>query len=168
MVTIYRVMGIDPGGKTGVAYVDIPQVGDHVVWKDLAWTRGEITDENHHQVLADHISQVLPDEIILEGWDNRAQANAHLISLEYVGVVKYACQELKIPCTVVSASTKSWADDRKLKQLNLYLQGMPHARDATRHLVNYLVNRTPPPIRAVVLRELEGLRNEPSTETEPE
>jgi hypothetical protein len=158
MTTIYRVMGIDPGGKTGVAYVDIPQEGAHIAWEDLVWTRGEITDEDHHQVLANHISQVLPDEIILEGWDNRAQANAHLISLEYIGVVRYACQALKIPYTVVSASTKSWTDDRKLRQLKLYIQGMPHARDATRHVVNYLVNKASLPVRTVVLQELKGIR----------
>jgi hypothetical protein len=76
--------------------------------------------------------------VVLEGFDNRANPAAQLISLEYMGIVKLYCVMYDIPLIEQGPSMKEWTTDEKLYALDLWFKGLKHSRDAARHLVRYL------------------------------
>lgn len=142
-MTTYRILALDPGGTTGwtkcVPYPERPPV----------WSFGQLGPGDHHRELWDLLDHKmwLPgrgDIVICEGFDNRADPAAELVSLEYIGVVKHWSQSrnraLKADVRFPLAAEKRFTDDRKLKALKIYQRGMRHANDASRHLVKYLVN----------------------------
>jgi hypothetical protein len=76
----------------------------------------------------------------------------NLMSREYIGVAKlFAAERMNTPVVLQSAAqAKGFIPDKakngleanaKLKALGLYVPGRPHANDAMRHLIYYLVNR---------------------------
>lgn len=144
-----KILAIDPGGSTGWSSITFPGFHD-VVGGSPVWSFGEINWDNHHSHLRHFLDRQLGTElsglnihdlVICEGFDNRANPAAQLISLEYIGVVKGWVQERAFNAIFPSPSEKEWADDKKLKALKLYRPGKRHANDATRHLVSYLVNK---------------------------
>jgi hypothetical protein len=62
-----------------------------------------------------------------------------LISKEYIGVMELYCALNNCPHYTLNASAaKHFITNEKIKQVGLWLPGMDHAMDATRHLLRYM------------------------------
>jgi hypothetical protein len=143
------VLGLDPGGTTGWAKVTITAKDKSSTWSSGTpfWDAGEIDHPNHYLALDSLISTKLRParqdselHLLCEGFDNRANPAAELVSLEYIGVVKrWAQMHPHVKAQYPSPSRKEWASDKKLKALGLYESTKGgHLNDARRHVVRYL------------------------------
>jgi len=136
-----RVVALDPGGTTGWAF-----------WDSDRSTFGQITEEgqlgpgSHHTELWVLLRTLDPDVVVCESFLYRQQANAVLVSCEYIGVVElfyqvkqktFTGKKLVYQTASVIHGGGPW-DDVALKKLGLWTRGARHANDAKLHLINYL------------------------------
>jgi hypothetical protein len=140
-----RVVVLDPGGTTGWSR-----------WSDnggVSW--GQIGPKPHHLELEKFLFQSLYMDdyvgnkmvVVCERFDNRGNAAAELVSLEYIGIVRLFCKktDTRLIDTQDAGSMKEWCKSNgvkyaKLKATGLYVPGQPHATDSNGHLLSYLVN----------------------------
>lgn len=145
-----KVVALDPGGTTGWAAFSIKEEErvKHLKQPQLflpGFYCGQFLADNHHADLYNWLEfeSVSDFTIVCESFEfrqNRQRDNINLISKEYIGVTKHFGQEYNVPVVFqTAAAAKSFVTDTKLKQMNLYAPGYPHAMDAMRHLVFYLV-----------------------------
>lgn len=130
-----RILALDPGGTTGWA---IYQHG-------MDWDRGQLTGQ-HHDDLWQLIDTYYPDTLVYERFLYQRRevtkgVSLVLDSLEYIGVAKLWIQRNPKGRRLVEQTPHQgkhlWTDD-KVKALGLWLPGLPHAMDATRHLLYFL------------------------------
>jgi hypothetical protein len=152
-----RIVALDPGGTTGWAmWQDTPMKFDPPLDH---FTCGQIGPQEHHEDLYAHLEFLQTSEFILicETFEFRQQdveirMGINLMSREYIGVAKlFAAQRMSSPVVLQSPGlAKSFIPDKKkngmeanakLKAMGLYVPGSPHAMDAMRHLIYYMVNR---------------------------
>lgn len=127
-----RIIAFDPGGTTGIAI----WTPDHI-----GMQRVQLGPQEHHEVLENTLYDFEPDVIVTERFDYRPkQGHADLSPVEYIGVMKLYSQKFDVP-VVQQKQLKGhkglWTDD-KIKALNLWIPGKPHAMDATRQLLFYM------------------------------
>lgn len=136
-----KIMAIDPGGTTGIAYLQ----NRKVVGREEIGPNGTNTPQHRdtcHEMLLKAINSFNPDYILFEQFDYRPHMDhADLISCEYIGIFKlWSIQNDKPwvaqPSRVgkVTSKTVFW-NARKLKAVGLWLPNMGHAMDATSHLL---------------------------------
>lgn len=152
----------DPGGSTGFAHAIIyPDCG----FLNIFFNAGQIGPEEHHWELFDYFNSRIysSDAIVYEAFEFRQgigsdRRKVELISREYIGIIKLIVQGqyMSDNLTVQSASqAKTFCPDKgpqqnaKLKALNLFVPGYPHAMDAYRHLLRDM-------IRDATLRQILG------------
>lgn len=135
-----RIIALDPGGTTGVCTYCSDGLEQ--------FKRYELSGEHHDQLLND-INLFCPDVVIYERFQYQRReldkgVSLSLASVEYIGVIKLAKQQNEFDkytwqlVEQTPAQAKNlWTDD-KLKKLSLWASS-PHERDATRHLLYYLV-----------------------------
>ena len=140
-----RIVALDPGGTTGWAYVDIANDGT------LEFHHGMLVAQNHHKELYDalvrwHIGDY---QIVCESFEyrNASRPGLELISVEYIGVMKYFCQDFEVAYHMQSASQgkvrdkpSAFVKPENLKRLGLWSPNQVHAMDAYGHLLYYLIN----------------------------
>lgn len=123
-------VALDPGETTGVCLVR----AHYQPWK-LEFE--QIGPKPHHLHLLHHLALWNPSTIVCESFDNRGNAAAMSISLEYIGVVKAYAQSRHCKLVMQSASTgKQFWTDGKLRKYGVHTP-MRHARDACRHYLYY-------------------------------
>lgn len=127
-----RVIALDPGITTGVAYGTIDDGMMTVYAEQYNWT--------HHQLYA-HLLERMPDVIVMESFEFRKGARAGLIlyPVELIGVVKLY-EALHPPVAVfmqTAAKGKSYYSDTHLKNGGVYVRGVGHGMDALRHLLHW-------------------------------
>lgn len=135
-----KVLSIDPGGTTGWKIITASLLGA-LEWKDIAWRHGQIGPHEHHTDLWDFLSAEKTEDliVILEGFDNRGNPAAVLISLEYIGVVRLWCKLNNVTCVMQQPAEMKWATDKKLRACKIYVPGQRHSNDAGRHILIWLV-----------------------------
>jgi hypothetical protein len=140
-----KFVSLDPGGTTGVLEV--------VLSDDLtrieSWNAFQIDADPHHVPLWTYLHGAKPKRIICEQFEYRqfnqgkygAGARPILISRNYIGVVELFSQltETELIMQPPSTIALKWLTDEMLKRLNKHHAGQPHANDATRHMLYYLV-----------------------------
>jgi hypothetical protein len=114
-----KVIALDPGGTTGWATYD----------------------GNEYKC-----GQLGPDFIVVtESFQYRQgkwRPNVSLMSREYIGVTKLFCaNNVHDYVEQTAAQAKALVTDDKVKAMGLWHTGWPHAMDATRHLLFYLVTQ---------------------------
>jgi hypothetical protein len=127
------MIGLDPGGTTGWALY-YPDLGKFTV--------GQITGDDSHRKVGNLLQYNRPAKVIYERFDYRAkQRAADLTPVEIIGVIKLYHQNHPKTELVAQSQLKGktglWTDD-KLKALELYVPGQPHAMDALRQVLYYL------------------------------
>lgn len=159
----FRVLAYDPGGTTGWAYAEwLPQEGEPLTnLEQILFLSGQIGPEEHHELLYEHLNSYAFGiegpilELVCESFEFRqhitrdhAKTKVELISKEYIGIIKLFRQQYDRPVAFQTASAaKSFIPDKgpqsnvKLKQLGVYkpVTNEPHAMDAMRHLLRYMV-----------------------------
>lgn len=148
--TEWNIVGLDPGGTTGIAtsYRGDPD-------NPIRWATEELGPSLHHKALYDFLrlraeNPVIPLTIVCEKFEFRQnygregnRNKVELISREYIGIVKLIVQQYGCKLVEQSASQgKHFVPDRKL-ELSGLLVSPPHPNrhknDATRHIVRHLV-----------------------------
>lgn len=159
----FRVISLDPGGTTGVATASF-EGGYLTSYADIEFNSGEIGPNEHHSELWTILDISEPTHLVCESFEfrqhidkNKAKMKVELISREYIGIVRLYSELYDVPLSMHTASAakgmipdKGPQKDVKLKQLG-WAKSTPgnHANDAARHLVYYLVRKTP--VRDIIL-----------------
>jgi hypothetical protein len=157
-----RVVALDPGGTTGIAMLTEYPHNDGTFTSD--WHFEQIGPQKHHLTLYTllHAWAEAADEfhLVTESFEYRQndKTNIVLVSKEYIGIAELVYQELRAENDMrtsrnevlenvlrfaqqTASQAKGFVSDIQLKRLGLYLPGKQHARDATRHLIYYMVAR---------------------------
>ncbi len=118
------IMSFDPGYTTGIAIRDdnhllLLQIkGLSPLWREL-----EVED---------------PDVIVYEKFFYQRRDKVDLRPVEAIGVIKLYAEQKQIPIAGQSPQmAKRFWTDAKVKKLDLWVPGEPHAMDALRHLLYY-------------------------------
>lgn len=122
------ITGIDPGGTTGLCTV----ADDEEM--EFSWAQMEGLNDVWR-----YLTIMQPDIIIYERFDKTAKY-ADTSPIEVIGVIKLYAEQRGIQAIPQGRSVKAFWTDFKMKKLGGYCIGQPHATDAARHLLNYIVN----------------------------
>jgi len=125
-----RIMAIDPGGTCGFATCG-PDMSDNKAFqKKFAL---------HDQFLQE-LNEFYPDILVMEKFLVTHRDKADYTAIEYIGLGRWFAERRRIPFILQSPSMgKGYFTNDKLKRLNVYLPGRPHAMDAMRHLYQFMV-----------------------------
>lgn len=130
-----RVLALDPGGTTGLAYGRIEGKALTLNYDQKVLTEFDLLDE---------IDAFQPNYLICEDFEyrNRARTGLDLTPVKLIGIVRYYGQSPTNKCKVTiqkaSKGKSFWSND-KLKAAGLYIRGLPHGRDAARHLLHWMM-----------------------------
>jgi hypothetical protein len=141
------VVGVDPGGTTGIAWwvkatdaVDVTQVGP---CKDNDKLHDVLVVLNQIVALAEPLATPGCVHIMLERFefrmDERDRTKIDYMPAEVVGAIRswaHGRTSVKLVLTGASLGKGFWTDD-KIKKLALWVPGLRHAMDALRHLLRY-------------------------------
>jgi hypothetical protein len=138
----------DPGKTTGVAS-----------WDSRTSVFSSFQIANDLKALGYHIEMLLlvndhdPDFRLAVGWERfvvtpgNARHGTPYWSLESIGILKYLC--LKHDITILPPQVSSMMTaipDNRLKSVGWYKPNSPHANDAARHLLRYMLKAGTLPI----------------------
>jgi len=132
-----RVLALDPGETTGIAYFEGPTLK---IYQQIK----EPTVELAASHLKDVIELYKPDIVVMEdyrvySWKTKDHAWNSLHTSRLIGAVEYVCFERRVPLWKQMAQMpKGFCTDDKLRALGYYVGGK-HARDAVRHGLYYLL-----------------------------
>jgi hypothetical protein len=128
------VVALDPGGTTGVAILDEPQIHRDQV---------DTSSPNALRDIWDILNMTDPEDIVMERFQFRyggGRSKVVLTPVEVIGVVKLYCAMKDIALyEQTPAQAKKLITDDKIRKLGLWVPGQPHAMDATRHLLYHLI-----------------------------
>lgn len=130
----YTVLGIDPGGTTGIAR--LTRADHHWI---LAWHELERWEElGGTNQLSKLVASSAPDLIAIERFvvGRRAARSRNAAAAEAAREIIGVVSQLGYPLTRNNAAdVKRWATDRRLAAMRIELPSTKggHARDATRH-----------------------------------
>lgn len=136
-----KVLGVDPGGTTGLALLDTDEQEFEFPYD------GQLGPQEHHYKLFDLVHLLGPDVIACERFDYRRNlTNVELSPVGYIGVLKAACvdarvtkgTEVKLVLQKQLKGKKGLWTDEKLKALDLYTPAMSHKNDAIRQALYYV------------------------------
>lgn len=145
-----KVLALDPGGTTGWAMYSCEEIVEPFnstsEFYNEKWVAGQLDRPGHHEQLYTllELMHADPFHVVTESFEfrQRARNGLVLISLEYIGVAELFCQQRQLQLKRQTASmAKGFVTDDKIKNMELWKSGQPHAMDATRHLLYYLVNK---------------------------
>lgn len=131
---------LDPGGTTGIAKFE----DGHLVFR----TQEQFTPGSLYTYLV-RSNRVDSFEVVCEDYRVYQQfakqhTNSSLLTVRLLGALEAFCEREHVPLHLQMAGTaKPFATDQKLKEWGFYLPGNPHAMDAIRHGVYYLLFRKP-------------------------
>lgn len=162
----FHLLSLDPGGTTGWAEAlwwpepftsTLPPL--HSL-DQIKFSSGQISNgaEEHHLDLWNFLEgkwgwweihdEAPPLVVVCESFEFRqhitnthAKTKVELISKEYIGLLKlFALQYSQVIVFFQTASAaKTLVSDEKIKILDLWTPGQPHANDAMRHLLRHMV-----------------------------
>lgn len=123
---------LDPGRTTGFALAEKASNTSII----LRYGQAELS---HYELLA-RLEEWRPAYLICESFEyRRYRTGVDLTPIELIGVVKLWTQIYDAPLTLQSAAKgKNYWTDVKLKNFGYYVAGIPHGRDACRHLLHWL------------------------------
>jgi len=133
---VKTMLGIDPGGTTGLALFDYSDNEYELLWRkqipnDLQGFLDWHWDEGEHLNL---------DAIVCESFDLRAGIHADLSPVYIIGAIEALWPKALTNIIYQKPSQKHLCGDERLKRMNLHTPGKPHANDAVRHGIIYMRN----------------------------
>jgi hypothetical protein len=153
-----KIIGIDPGGTTGWAWLTVPR---YCIWGDapsqiVEWDYGEISGPETKQVeklcsiarTAQSLDYKVGPALIIEGWDVRpgfksTDQDDPLSPIRIGAMLSYAHyrkemgEDIRIAFQSASLAKEAFTDDR-LRAAGMYVRSSRHVRDATRHALTAL------------------------------
>lgn len=141
-----KLLGVDPGGTTGLALYDTETYEFEFPYD------GQLGPKPHHHRLFDTVHLFEVDRIICERFDYRRNlTNANLIPVEYIGVLKAAAVSVRVTTGheaefILQKQLKGkrglWTDE-KLEAVGLLkpITKWGHRNDAVRQVLYYLTTQ---------------------------
>lgn len=139
-----KILSLDPGGTTGIC------LGGHcnnvlkLTVDQHQWSVGDLYDflDNFMRESATDSTPYGCVHVIYEDFSyrNRARAGLDLTPVKLIGIIELYRERYEpfVSFTKQSAAAgKGFYTDEKLKDLNVYVTGKQHGRDATRHLLQW-------------------------------
>lgn len=120
-----RILGIDPGETTGVAY-----------WDGQLWICEETPNWQDLEPWIEFTDVAVIERYSLYAGKANAKTHSTFPEVEVIGVIKYLCQRYGVNMVVQGADHKAFYSDTKLTNLGLY-HPSKHVRDALRHALWY-------------------------------
>lgn len=127
-----KVISVDPGVTTGLCFGVIEDDGSLVV------------TPKQERLIASGFWRMLdswkPEEIVCESFEFRKGSRAGLVldSVKFIGIAELYSQLNDVRLHgQMAAHGKSYYTDTKLQSLGIYVPGLPHGMDATRHLLHW-------------------------------
>jgi hypothetical protein len=133
MSTTTTILGVDPGGTTGVSLIEF---GFNTQPKVLKFT--QIPNGLDGFLAWYHTAHHDWDLVVCESFTLRPGVHGVDLSATYVIGALQALEQYRTKIFYQAPSQKSLCDDEAMKQLGVYLPGNPHANDAARHAIIYL------------------------------
>lgn len=132
-------VALDPGVTTGIcSHWDIarPPVPGSILNRSQLDT-GEPEGLNRMMEFLNHLH---PDVVVYERFVYQKRDKVELWPVQVIGVINYWCWiNNRVPYVQTPSQAKNLWPDEKLKKLGLWIEGQPHAMDATRHMLYHLV-----------------------------
>lgn len=127
------ILALDPGLTTGWA------VYEKIPIHDLRYRSGQVHQDDVWNLLeSSHFARDEPaiTRLVVERFQYRPHLpKVHLSPVEVIGVVKEWARQHEVDITwQTPAEGKFYYTDKRLKELDVYTPGKPHANDAMRHL----------------------------------
>lgn len=145
------IIAVDPGRTTGIA---------GIYWEEgansITWFVEQASIEEGLKDLLDRFFYHDPEWIICESFQYRRLPKVDLTAVEIIGALKFYAELYMFPgLHFQPPGTKTMMDNDKLKALEMYSKGKPHANDAMRHLLNFVITgKAGEPIQRWVLETL--------------
>jgi hypothetical protein len=146
------IVAIDPGETTGLAILrslggDGNRDGDDIHQIQINTRIMQWGAERLHTLIHHHRPKiVIVESYRIYSWRTKEHTWSSLYTPRLIGGIEFLCFQYCIPLVSQSAQQgKSFVTDARLKEWGLYMAGAPHARDATRHLLTYLLFGKIPP-----------------------
>lgn len=127
-----RIMAIDPGVTCGFATTGFDVEDKKAFEKKFIM----------HDGFIDVINNFYPDVLVMEKFVMTHRDKTDFTAIEFIGLGRWFAQRRRIPFILQPpALGKSYFTNDKLKHLGLYLAGRPHAMDARRHLLQFMMRQ---------------------------
>lgn len=136
-----RLLAIDPGETTGMTIIDahpdyIELVGQMQVG---SWPLEKSLFDFVQIFATAKPTQMVYESYHVYSWRLNEHKFSEVPTLQIIGVLKALSILEHIPYAAQSAQVgKAFFTDKRLKGLNLYFEGAPHARDSLRHALQYI------------------------------
>jgi hypothetical protein len=138
-----KALAIDPGGTTGIAQYERREgtpVG--AVETFDAWSEGNpfaAIDRARLEVM-EGLDVMIVERFTITGATARKTRGGSNQAIEIIGTLRWLAHNAGVPFVEQQpAEAKGFCTDSKLKLIGWYTPGVDHARDATRHLLLWLV-----------------------------
>lgn len=131
-----RILSIDPGGTTGIAWCDFVPGKLNTPGTSMPQGFGQASE-----FFSMYIEEFRPELIVIEKFTINARTikssrEGSNLAIELTGVAKFLAKRSNITVEEQSpADAKNFASDDKLRRIGWYQPGPDHARDAMRHLL---------------------------------
>lgn len=145
-----RLLALDPGKRSGVAYVDSSDLETYRSYI-LPWRQA--MDYVVDAVLSGKVDRAVVEDFRISQ-RTVTQGKDHYGATGGIGVIEWACYRAQVPCErQAPGDAKGFADDDKLRRMGWYTPTThgDHANDASRHLLLGLVRH-----KAIELSRLAG------------
>lgn len=135
------LIGIDPGETTGFAYY-LPWVPGvihltQVETKDVVQGAKSVIEAIPN--LTYRPATVICEDYRVYAWKADSHAWAGLHTPQLIGALRFALDQREFPVGFqMAVEAKRFATDDMLTKWGMYARGMKHARDAQRHIINWM------------------------------
>jgi hypothetical protein len=136
------IVGVDPGGTTGLSILDLKTKTAWVGMQYSPWVQFCDVMEDRCFGWEGLDALIATEKYVIT--KKTATLSQQDMSLKVNGVLEWLCAKFALDFNEqMSVSAKKMNGDEKLKDMGLYVPGRSHANDATRHLI-LAVERTMP------------------------
>jgi len=131
------ILAVDPGITTGVALMQWPILRG---WAQVKYQDPSEAAARIRRLIVKH----QPETVVVEDyrvypWKMRQHVWSPLNTVRLIGAIDLICKDLKVPIVLQGANKAKVITDERLKAWGLWKPGNPHAMDAVRHLVSYII-----------------------------
>lgn len=131
-----RLVALDPGETTGYAEF----CSGHLTYQEELRTPNIPTATGCLEVIIIGANAVVVENYQVYKWRMKQHVGDTLHTPRLIGCIETLCalQDIR-PTKQLAQNVKGFVSDEKLKAWDMYIKGKPHARDAIRHGIFYLL-----------------------------
>ena len=129
-------LAIDPGNTTGIALMQWPNLRGTAQYKGgITFTASKIREL---------IEKFKPETVIVEDyrvypWKQKQHVWSPLNTVRLIGAIQLVCSDLEVRYVLQGAHKAKIISDSRLKEWGVYKVRKPHANDAIRHILSYIL-----------------------------